>query len=60
MLALVLQVVPLPWLSAYRPYFVALTVLWFCLCRRDCRRLSTPGRGLALDGFKGVLLGQTP
>ncbi len=59
-LALAATVVPLPeWLEPYRPNFVALTVLWFCLLSPRLLGLSYAWcAGLALDGFQGVLLGQ--
>jgi rod shape-determining protein MreD len=59
-LALVLTVVPLPEiLEPFRPNFVALTVLWFCLLSPRLLGLSYAWiAGLALDGFAGVLLGQ--
>ena len=54
------EVAPLPsMLEPYRPNFVALTVLWFCLLSPRLLGLTYAwGAGLALDGFKGVLLGQ--
>jgi rod shape-determining protein MreD len=59
-LALAASVVPLPdWLELFRPDFVALTVLWFCLLSPRLLGLTYGWcAGLALDGFKGVLLGQ--
>ena len=59
-LALVATVVPLPeMLEPFRPNFVALTVLWFCLVSPRLLGLSYAWiAGLALDGFSGVLLGQ--
>ncbi len=59
-LALAAAVAPLPeWLELYRPDFVALTVLWFCLLSPRLLGLSYAWcAGLALDGFNGVLLGQ--
>jgi rod shape-determining protein MreD len=58
--ALVLSVLPLPgWLEPLRPDFVALTVLWFTLLSPRLTGLFYAwGAGLALDAFKGVLLGQ--
>ena len=58
--ALVLSVLPLPgWLELLRPDFVALTVLWFTLLSPRLTGLFYAwGAGLALDAFKGVLLGQ--
>jgi rod shape-determining protein MreD len=59
-LALAATVVPLPeLLEPFRPNFVALTVLWFCLLSPRLLGLSYAWiAGLALDGFAGVLLGQ--
>ena len=59
-LALAATVVPLPeMLEPFRPNFVALTVLWFCLLSPRLLGLSYAWiAGLALDGFAGVLLGQ--
>lgn len=59
-LALAAMVVPLPSiLEPYRPNFVALTVLWFCLLSPRLLGLAYAWcAGLALDGFSGVLLGQ--
>ena len=58
--ALVATVLPLPdWLEILRPDFVALTVLWFCLLSpRMTGLIHAWGAGLALDAFRGVLLGQ--
>jgi rod shape-determining protein MreD len=58
--ALALTVVPLPeQVELFRPDFVSLTVLWFCLLSPRLLGLSYAWcAGLALDGFKGVLLGQ--
>jgi rod shape-determining protein MreD len=59
-LALAATVLPLPEpLEPFRPNFVALTVLWFCLLSPRLLGLSYAWiAGLALDGFAGVLLGQ--
>jgi rod shape-determining protein MreD len=59
-LALAATVAPLPeMLEPFRPNFVALTVLWFCLLSPRLLGLSYAWlAGLALDGFAGVLLGQ--
>ena len=59
-LALAATVAPLPeWLELFRPDFVALTVLWFCLLSPRLLGLSYAWcAGIALDGFRGVLLGQ--
>ena len=58
--ALAATVLPLPeWLEILRPDFVALTVLWFCLLSpRTTGLFHAWGAGLALDAFRGVLLGQ--
>jgi len=58
--ALAATVLPLPeWLEILRPDFVALTVLWFCLLSpRMTGLFHAWGAGLALDAFRGVLLGQ--
>jgi rod shape-determining protein MreD len=58
--ALAATVLPLPdWLEILRPDFVALTVLWFCLISpRMTGLFHAWGAGLALDAFRGVLLGQ--
>ena len=59
-LALAASVVPLPdAIELFRPDFVALTVLWFCLLSPRLLGLTYGWcAGLALDGFRGVLLGQ--
>jgi len=59
-IALAAAVVPLPaGLDLLRPDFIALTVLWFCLLSPRLLGLTYGWcAGLALDGFKGVLLGQ--
>jgi len=59
-LALAATVLPLPeLLEPFRPNFVALTMLWFCLLSPRLLGLSYAWiAGLALDGFAGVLLGQ--
>lgn len=59
-IALAASVVPLPpGVDLFRPDFVALTVLWFCLLSPRLLGLTYGWcAGLALDGFKGVLLGQ--
>ena len=59
-IALAATVAPLPeWLELYRPDFVALTVLWFCILSPRLLGLAYAWcAGLALDGFGGVLLGQ--
>ena len=60
LLALVASVAPLPdWLDLMRPDFVALIVLWFSLLSPRLTGLGHAwGAGLALDAFRGVLLGQ--
>ncbi len=59
-LALAATVIPLPAaIEPFRPNFVALTVLWFCLLSPRLLGLSYAWiAGLVLDGFAGVLLGQ--
>jgi rod shape-determining protein MreD len=59
-IALALTVAPLPEpVEVFRPDFVALTVLWFCLLSPRLLGLAYAWcAGLALDGFGGVLLGQ--
>jgi rod shape-determining protein MreD len=59
-IALAATVAPLPEpLEPFRPDFVALTVLWFCLLSPRLLGLSYAWcAGLAVDGFHGVLLGQ--
>ena len=58
--ALAATVFPLPgWLELMRPDFVALTVLWFTLLSPRLTGLGYAWcAGLALDVFRGVLLGQ--
>ena len=58
--ALLLTALPLPrWLELLRPDFVALTVLWMCvMAPRTAGLLFAFCCGLALDAFKGVVLGQ--
>jgi len=58
--ALLATVLPLPgWLELLRPDFVALTVLWFTLLSPRLTGLGYAwGAGLALDVFRGALLGQ--
>jgi rod shape-determining protein MreD len=58
--ALAASVAPLPEpLELMRPDFVALTVLWFSLLSPRLLGLSYAWcAGIALDGFRGVLLGQ--
>lgn len=60
LVALTATVLPLPdWLAPLRPDFVALTVLWFALLApRPTGLLYVWAMGLALDAFRGVLLGQ--
>ena len=59
-IALTASVAPLPdWLELVRPDFVALTVLWFSLLSPRLTGLFHAwGAGIALDAFRGVLLGQ--
>lgn len=58
--ALAATVIPLPaGVEILRPDFVALTVLWFCLLSPRLTGLFHAwGAGIALDAFRGVLLGQ--
>lgn len=58
--SLLATVVPLPrLLELVRPDFVALTVLWLCIMTpRQAGLLFAFLCGLALDAFKGVVLGQ--
>ena len=58
--ALAATVAPLPEpLELVRPDFVALTVLWFSLLSPRLLGISYAWcAGVALDGFRGVLLGQ--
>lgn len=58
--ALAATVLPLPgWLELLRPDFVALTMLWFCLLSpRQTGLFHAWGAGLAVDVFRGVLLGE--
>jgi rod shape-determining protein MreD len=58
--ALAASVAPLPEpLELMRPDFVVHTVLWFCLLSPRLLGLSYAWcAGIALDGFRGVLLGQ--
>jgi rod shape-determining protein MreD len=60
LIALALTVAPLPEpVEIFRPNFVALTVLWFCLLSPRLLGLTYGWcAGLALDAFKGVLFGQ--
>jgi rod shape-determining protein MreD len=60
LLALILQVVPLPdWLSAVRPSFVALVVVYWGIYAPHAGGIFAPWlAGLALDVFKGAVLGQ--
>jgi rod shape-determining protein MreD len=58
--ALVLSVVPLPaWLASVRPAFLALAVIfWSVMAPRAMGVALGFGAGLALDVFRGAVLGQ--
>jgi rod shape-determining protein MreD len=58
--ALILQVLPLPdWLSVVRPSFVALVVVYWGIYSPHAGGIFAPWlAGLALDVFKGAVLGQ--
>ncbi|MBS0395505.1 MAG: rod shape-determining protein MreD [Proteobacteria bacterium] len=58
--ALVLSAVPLPHVvDLLRPDFVLLTIIWFALMLPRAGGLATAwGAGLALDAFRGVVLGE--
>ena len=58
--ALVLSIVPLPhWLDLARPSFLALTVLYWSIAAPQAGGLTLGfGAGLALDVFRGAVLGQ--
>lgn len=60
LLALIVQVLPLPdWLSAVRPSFVALVVVYWGIYAPHAGGIFAPWlAGLALDVFKGAVLGQ--
>jgi rod shape-determining protein MreD len=60
LLALVLQVVPLPdWLSAVRPSFIGLVVIYWSIFAPHAGGIFAPWlAGLALDVFKGDVLAQ--
>jgi rod shape-determining protein MreD len=60
LLALILQVLPLPdWLAVVRPSFVALVVVYWGIYAPHAGGIFAPWvTGLALDVFKGAVLGQ--
>ncbi len=60
LVALVLGLIPLPtWLDLLRPDFLALVVLYWAIHVPQAGRLSFAWcAGLALDAFRGVVLGQ--
>ncbi|HET7809294.1 MAG TPA: rod shape-determining protein MreD [Steroidobacteraceae bacterium] len=60
LLALILQVLPLPdWLSAVRPSFIALVVIYWGIYAPHAGGIFAPWlAGLGLDVFKGDVLGQ--
>ena len=60
LIALVLQVVPLPdWLSAVRPSFIGLVIIYWSIFAPHAGGIFAPWlAGLALDVFKGDVLAQ--
>jgi rod shape-determining protein MreD len=60
LIALVVQVLPLPdWLSAVRPSFIAVVVIYWGIYAPHAGGIFAPWlAGLALDVFKGDVLGQ--
>jgi rod shape-determining protein MreD len=60
LIALILQVLPLPdWLSALRPSFIAVVVIYWGIFAPHAGGIFAPWlAGLALDVFKGDVLGQ--
>ncbi|HEV8442554.1 MAG TPA: rod shape-determining protein MreD [Steroidobacteraceae bacterium] len=60
LLALILEVLPLPsWLSAVRPSFIALVVVYWGIFAPHAGGIFAPWlAGLGLDLFKGDVLGQ--
>ncbi len=60
LVALILQVLPLPdWLSAVRPSFIAVVVIYWGIFAPHAGGIFAPWlAGLALDVFKGDVLGQ--
>ena len=60
LIALILQVLPLPdWLSAVRPSFIAVVVIYWGIYSPHAGGIFAPWlAGLALDVFKGDVLGQ--
>ncbi len=59
-IALIFQVVPLPaWLSIVRPAFLVIVVLYWSIAAPRAGGLFLPFLcGLALDGFRGAVLGE--
>jgi rod shape-determining protein MreD len=60
LIALIVQVLPLPdWLSAVRPSFIALVVIYWGIYAPHAGGIFAPWlAGIALDVFKGYVLGQ--
>ena len=60
LLAIILQVLPLPdWLSAVRPSFVVMVVIYWSIFAPHAGGIFAPWlAGLVLDVFKGDVLGQ--
>ncbi len=60
LIALILQVLPLPdWLSAVRPSFIAMVVIYWSIFAPHAGGIFAPWlAGLVLDVFKGEVLGQ--
>jgi rod shape-determining protein MreD len=60
LIALIVQVLPLPdWLSAVRPSFIAVVVIYWGIFAPHAGGIFAPWlAGLALDVFKGDVLGQ--
>lgn len=58
--ALLLAIVPMPeWIAAFRPDWVAVVLLYWCVVAPDkLGMLTALGMGLALDVLTGSLLGQ--
>ena len=60
LLGLILQVLPLPdWLTVVRPSFIALVIVYWSIFAPHAGGIFAPFlAGLALDVFKGTVLGQ--
>ena len=60
LIALIVQVLPLPdWLSAVRPSFIAVVVIYWSIYSPHAGGIFAPWlAGIALDVFKGDVLGQ--